>query len=39
MAEGVNVRFAGELQRFVQERTGVGVRGFMRQPANTFVTS
>ena len=23
MAEGVNVRFAGELQRFVQERTGV----------------
>lgn len=23
MAEGVNVRFAGELQRFIQERTGV----------------
>jgi antitoxin ParD1/3/4 len=22
MAEGVNVRFAGELQRFIQERTG-----------------
>lgn len=23
MAEGVNVRFVGELQRFIQERTGV----------------
>jgi antitoxin ParD1/3/4 len=23
MAEGVNVRFAGELQKFIQERTGV----------------
>lgn len=23
MAEGVNVRFAGELQRFIQERIGV----------------
>jgi antitoxin ParD1/3/4 len=22
MAEGINVRFAGELQRFIQERTG-----------------
>ena len=34
MAEGINVRFAGELQRFVQER--VGAEGRRRSSRGRF---